>query len=334
MRFGGDAVRVKANRPPVFSGPFAKQLYAFIAHKQALGYKYYTVAESLTMFDAYSESLGVDGSELTKGTVTAWVEKRPDEKPQTQCGRISSIREFAKYLNSLGVPAYIPPNGTGARVQKYTPYIFTHAEVSKIFAATDRQSVFPQYPHSHLTTPAIVRLLYGTGIRVSEALALRIKDVNLEDGHIKVIDSKFGKDRLVPLSVSLTEYLRGYTENVKPTTVFFPNRDGGQLTANGMYARFRRILWDSGISHGGRGSGPRLHDLRHTFSAHTIAHMVAQGLDLYVALPILAAYLGHEKISTTNQYVRLTAEVFPEVISIMEQKTGFVFPVIGGRDEE
>ena len=327
-------MRVKANKPPVFSGPFAEKLYAFIAHKQALGYKYYTVAESLTMFDAFSESLGADGGELTKEIVVAWIEKRPDEKPQTQIRRISSIREFARYLNSFGIIAYSPPNGIGARVQKYTPYIFTHAEVSKIFAATDRQRVFPQYPHSHLTTPAIIRLLYGTGIRISEALALRVNDVNLEDGHIKVIDSKFSKDRLVPLSRSLTEYLRGYVGRIKPTGAFFPNRDGGHLSANGMYARFRRILLDSGISHGGRGCGPRLHDLRHTFSAHTIAHMVAQGLDLYVALPILAAYLGHEKISTTNQYVRLTAEVFPEVISIMEQKTGFVFPVIGGRDEE
>jgi len=66
-------VRVKANKPPVFSGPFADQLYAFIAHKQALGYKYYTVAESLTMFDASSKSLGVDGCELTKEIVTAWI---------------------------------------------------------------------------------------------------------------------------------------------------------------------------------------------------------------------------------------------------------------------
>ncbi len=281
------------------------------------------------MFDAFSDSLGVDGSELTKEAVTAWIEKRVDEKPQTQAGRISVIREFGRYLNSLGTAAYMPPDRTGARVQRYIPYIFTHDEIARIFSVTDRQHVFPQYPHSHLTTPAIIRLLYGTGVRVSEALALHTKDVSLDNGFIKVIDSKFGKDRLVPLSASLAEYLWNYTKTVRPVDVFFPNRNGGNLTANGMYARFRHILWDSGISHGGRGHGPRLHDLRHTFSAHAIAQMVAQGLDLYVALPILAAYLGHKKISTTNQYVRLTAEVFPDVVGIMEQKIGFVFPEVG-----
>lgn len=327
-------MRVRENKPPQFSGPFAAELYAFIAYKQALGYKYYTVAEILTMFDTFSKSHGASGDALTKELVTAWIEKRLDEKPQTQAGRITAIREFGNYLDSIGVTAYTPPKGTGAKVQRYTPYIFTHAEISRLFAAADSQRVFPQYPQSHLTTPAIIRILYGTGVRISEALALRMSDVNLRTGVIKVIDSKFGKDRLVPLSGSLVEYLSGYAEEVETTDIFFPNRDGGKLSVNGMYSRFRHLLWESGISHGGRGNGPRLHDVRHTFSAHAIGQMVKQGLDLYVALPILAAYLGHEKLSTTNQYVRLTQEAFPDVICAVQEKCGFVFPEIGASNEK
>ena len=327
-------MRVKVNKPPQFSGPFAPRLYAFIAYKQAIGYKYYTVAENLTMFDAFSRSLGPGGDSLSKEIVDSWIEKRPGEKPQTQAGRISAIREFGRYLDSIGVYAYTPPKGTGARVQRYTPYIFTHSEISKLLNAADNQRVFPQYKQSHLITPAIFRLLYGTGIRISEALTLKIKDIDFGAGVIKVIDSKFGKDRLIPLSVSLADYLRSYAQKAKPTDLFFPNRHGGKLSVNGVYARFRHLLWESGISHGGRGSGPRLHDLRHTFSAHSISHMINQGIDLYVALPILAKYLGHEKLSTTNQYVRLTTEAYPDVIAAVEEKCGFVFPEIGADYEK
>lgn len=327
-------MRVKANKPPQFFGAFAAHLYAFIEYKQALGFKYYTVAENLTMFDAFSISAGANGDTLSKEIVEKWIEKDPSEKPQTQSGRITAMRGFGKYLDSIGVPAYILPPGTGARVQRYMPYIFTHSEIQRMFAAADKQRIVPQYPQSHLTAPAIIRLLYGTGIRISEALALQTSDVNFNTGVVKIIDSKFGKDRLIPLSSTLASYLADYYQKVKPAHIFLPNNKGGRLTANGMYAMFRRILWESGISHGGRGSGPRLHDLRHTFSAHSIAQMVKQGVDLYVALPILAAYLGHAKLSTTNQYVRLTVEAFPEIISAVEEKCGFVFPRIGADDEE
>ena len=327
-------MRVKANKPPQFFGPYAVHLYAYIKYKQALGYKYYAAAESLTMFDTFSISAGANGEELSKEIVNTWIEKRFDEKPQTQSGRITTIRGFGKYLDSIGVCAYTPPPGTGAKVQRYIPYIFTHSEISRLFAAADNQRIVKQYPQSHLITPAIIRLLYGTGLRVSEALTLQTTDVNFKAGVIKVVDSKFGKDRLIPLSDSLLKYLSDYAQKAQPTNIFFPNRKGGKLTTTGIYGMFRRVLWESGISHGGRGNGPRLHDLRHTFSAHSIAQMVAQGADLYVALPILAAYLGHEKLSTTNQYVRLTAETFPEIIKTVEEDCGFVFPKIGVADEE
>jgi integrase len=278
--------------------------------------------------------IAANGDALSKEIVDKWIAKNPDEKPQTQIGRITAIREFGKYLDSIGVSAYTPPPRTGARVQRYIPYIFTHSEIQKLFAAADNYRISRQYPQSHLIAPAIIRLLYGTGIRISEALALQTTDVNYRAGVIKIIDSKFGKDRLIPLSASLTDYLMDYAQKAKPTNIFFPNRKGGKLTTNGMYAMFRRILWASGISHGGRGNGPRLHDLRHTFSAHSIAQMVKQEIDLYVALPILAKYLGHEKLSTTNQYVRLTAEAFPEIIKSVEEKCGFIFPKIGVDNEE
>ena len=65
---------------------------------------------------------------------------------------------------------------------------------------------------------------------------------------------------------------------------------------------------ESGISHGGKGRGPRLHDLRHTFAVHSVNQMVRQGVYLYRSLPILSIYLGHASVQATERYVRLTEE--------------------------
>ena len=322
-------MRVNDKKPAVFIGPLANLLDKFIAHKQSLGYKYHTGAEALTIFDAYSVEQDAPPDTLGKRLVEGWVKKRDGETANTQQTRITVIRQFAIFMRDLGFNAYVLPYRRGLQPKSYAPYVFTRVEIEAILTSADNQPVFGQYPQSHITTPALLRLLYGCGLRVSEALKLKISDVNLDEGIIKVIDSKFGRDRLIPLSESLTLYLRHYAELMRfgdSTEYFFPNRRGGMLTPSGAYSRFRALLWQSGISHGGRGKGPRLHDLRHTFSVHSLAGMVAQGMDIYCALPVLATYLGHEKLSTTGQYVRLTAEMYPEVISAVEKSCGMIFP--------
>lgn len=334
MCIGSEHMRVNENKPPIFEGAFAKDLYDFIAYKQALGYKYYAVAENLTMFDSFSLDYGSDDNKLSKSIVNAWIEKRKGEQPQTQVMRISAIREFGKFLQSKDVDAYVVPLKTGAKPQKYIPYIFTHAEIAKIFSTSDAQCHVLAFPNSHLSNAAILRVLYGTGMRISEVLALKVSDIDIETGIIKVTDTKFGKNRLIPISDSLKRELLDYLDKTNPTDILFPNRKNSYKSKTSVYGKFRRILLECGISHGGRGKGPRLHDLRHTFSVHSIAQMTSNGMDLYVALPILATYLGHSKISTTNQYVRLTAEFYPEIIKNMENTCGFVFPTIEVANDE
>lgn len=328
-------MRVTDKKPPVFSGPFSDSLGKFIAHKRSLGYSYHAVAETLTMFDVFSAAQGSRPEHLSKELVEQWIQKRPGEAASTQQGRISSMRQFAIFMRDLGYPAHVLPPVRGAKPKVYAPYIFTHSEIASIIKSADNQPVFPQYPRSHVITPTLIRLLYGCGLRISEAIKLKIFDVNLTDGVVRVNDSKFERSRLVPLSSSLTQYLRRYAGEMQFKAAgdgyFFPNRKGGMMSKNGFYARFRELLRASGISHGGRGKGPQLHDLRHTFSVHSIAGMVSHGVDIYCALPVLATYLGHEKLSTTGQYVRLTAEVYPEVLATVEKNCGGIFPeeVIG-----
>lgn len=106
------------------------------------------------------------------------------------------------------------------------------------------------------------------------------------------------------------------------------NKNGSPLTHDNVYKRFRELLWMAGISHGGKGKGPRLHDLRHTFCVHTLAHQVREGVDLYCALPVLSAYLGHTSVAATQHYLRLTAEAYPDLIQSVSNVCAYIFPEV------
>ena len=95
---------------------------------------------------------------------------------------------------------------------------------------------------------------------------------------------------------------------------FFPNAMGECYSPRTFYDKFRQILWQAGISHQGKGKGPRVHDLRHTFAVHSLQQNIEMGKDIYTSLTCLMVYLGHSKISSTEYYLRLTAEVFPDFL--------------------
>lgn len=124
----------------------------------------------------------------------------------------------------------------------------------------------------HLALPVIFRILYGCGLRVSEVVGLRYKDVNLEDGILTIRKAKTDRDRYIPLSDSVKEACISYADKIwweKDSDFFFPAPDKTMLSPMTVYQRYRRYLEVAGISHGGKGQGPRLHDIRHPYVKHT-----------------------------------------------------------------
>jgi integrase/recombinase XerD len=179
--------------------------------------------------------------------------------------------------------------------------------------------------------PALVRLLYATGLRISEALSLKERDIQLDDRVFIVRDSKNGQERLIPVSLSLTEVLMEYLSYKrrlplkKPASDYlFINLCGRNCNRDNIDRWFKKILKSAGISHNRQ--GPRLHDLRHTFSVHSLATMAEQGIDLYCSLPTLSTYLGHQSLEATDAYVRLTAEMYPGLIKDVDLICLNVFP--------
>jgi integrase/recombinase XerD len=158
----------------------------------------------------------------------------------------------------------------------------------------------------------------------------RYQNVDLKNGILTVREAKNGWDRLIPLSQSLMELCREYRSNVIPWATdedfFFMAPDRTILSPNTVYGRFRRILWEGGIPYGGKGNGPRLHDLRHTFAVHTLQKWVESGEDLTAMLPVLSEFLGHRSFGATSRYLRLTAEVYPDLVRQVEQTCAYVIP--------
>lgn len=316
-----------------YKGGLRNACEGFIKEKRALGYKYDTEARALSVFTDFAMSFELPENTITKEVVQAWIAKKPMDSDRSRYGRFSLISQFTRYMVRVGYVAYVPKRDEiGKQYRKYTPYIFSHEEIQAFFTAADSMTCSPKSgaPRRHLIMPLMFRMLYCCGLRVSEAANLLSKDVDLDTGILTIRESKFGKSRYVPMSAELTTVCAGYamTRLVGKSDAdwFFAAPDGGHYSTKAIYSVFRELLWQARISHGGRGKGPRLHDFRHTFCVHCLQRWVAQGADPATVLPRLSAYVGHNDFGATEHYLRMTAEAYPEISRLMQEKYSYVIP--------
>lgn len=316
--------------PIRMTGVFAELADAFIEFKQAQGYKYYSEAKIFSRFCRFSEKYHLKSPALTRELIVDWTSLREGEARKNRLHRISCVRQFGKYLKQLGYEVCVMPSQSRWDTGSFTPYIFTHEEIAKLFQAADHVRPIPQSRNIHKILPVVIRLLYGCGLRVSEAVGLRCRDVDLKNGILTIRETKNGRDRLIPLSKSLLGLCREYRNDVIPWATdedfFFMAPDRTILSPNTVYGRFRRILWEGGIPYKGKGNGPRLHDLRHTFAVHTLQNWVKRGEDLTAMLPVLSEFMGHKSFGATSRYLRLTAEVYPDLVRQVEQTCAYAIP--------
>ena len=327
-------IKKDAVKQYIYSGVLSHLCESFVTEKRAIGYNFNKGAQVLSAFSRFTQSFDLPDDTLTEEVVKAWNTRRTTENKANQFHRYYLVRQFAEYMARLGYKAYIPlPEEVGRMQESFIPYIFTHTEIKKFFTEADKlkHNLRSIAPRRHLVMPVIFRILYCCGLRVSEATRLLGEDVDLKNGVLSVRDSKFGKSRYIPMSDELTAVCRVYekTRLVAPMGSddwFFAAPDGGRYSEREIYHVFREVLWNAGISHGGKGNGPRLHDFRHTFSVHCLQKWVVSGAELTNAIPRLSAYLGHDGFAVTEKYLRMTAEVYPEVSALMQEQFGYIIP--------
>ena len=316
-----------------FKSALSAPIKGYIAEKQAVGYAFKNGAELLKRFDSYVHSHCLTGIILSKQLVMEWTARKPNETISTQCGRISLLRGLAEYMNRVGYSAYVYPKAM-VSINRYTyiPYIFSNNEVKRIFEVCDHYPSTSCAPNRHLILPLLLRMLYGCGLRISEAVQLTLRDVDLNEGSLYIHNAKFNKERILPISDSLKERCREYLKTVKlvmyGNPYFFPSPYGGHYSESTLYKLFRDVLWKARISHLGRGKGPRIHDFRHTFAVHCLKKWVLDGKDLNNSLPYLSAYMGHEDLRGSQRYLRLTADLYPEITSKVEETCSYIIPEV------
>ena len=316
-----------------FASVFADTIQNFIIEKRGMGLSYDAVVEALREFDRFALSKKHMELNLTKELMESWATDNPNHKARTTRHKLIMIRELARYMQRIGLPAYANFQLPKTKYN-YVPYIFSDDELKLLFEQADSYTPLAIGSRKHLVVPMFLRLLYYCGLRTSDVIGLLIKDVNLKDGTLHIRHGKFDRERFVPMSTSLTEYCRTYMKSAHPVPhpedVFLPNVKNQAFTNGGFYPTFRKLLWNAGISHGGSGHGPRVHDLRHTFAVHKLREWVQEGRDMQVMLPYLSAYLGHKSLTETETYLRLTPELFPAVTNRMEKEFGDLIPELGG----
>ena len=322
----------------IYIGPFKNHLQNHIELKQALGYKYDTEARHLQCFDQFTLKNYPNATALTKEMVFEWCSKRTYEAQANQLSRASIIRQFGKYLDSIGLKAYIIPNGYYPSEKKYIPYIYTADELARFFAETDKCQYCCECPYRHLIMPIIFRMIYTCGLRLSEARLLKVADVDLENGVLTINKSKNDKSRLVPMSEPLTERCRVFSKTVHSCSVgedyYFPSHQGKPMTIGNIYHNFRKFLWRAKISHRGKGRGPRIHDFRRCYAVHCLKKWAEQEKDLTAYLPVLKTYMGHDSFAETAYYLHLTMDMFPDITRKLELKYPGIIPELkGGADE-
>ena len=314
-----------------FVGEFKEMLEDFIKQKRNLGYKYVVERDRLRRFSEYTINYGIENKYLSKELVLGWTARRKNESVKTWLHRSGDLRQFALYLQSQGYKAFLLEKNHKVRRVEYIPYIFTHEEIESFFQAVD--SISPSTKsNSHEIYPLLFRLLYCCGFRISEICHLKISDVDFDSGVLFIRGSKFNKDRLVPVSIPLAnmviDYHALFNKNIPSENYFFRNKKGRPITRDRVYKVYRQLLWKARIPHGGRGKGPRLHDVRHSFCVHTLASQVKDGVDLYVTLPILSVYVGHNSVRATQFYLRLTVEAYPDLIKKVSRTCAYVIPEV------
>lgn len=309
----------------IFGSPLAERFQAFLQFKRSLGHSYQRAEYTLHSFDRFvqqhtSSHQAIDLQHL----ILEWLGSVKGRKPVSVTNELGVLREFCHYLRRSDPTVVIPgrdwaPQSTESQ---FLPYVFSGEQI-RILLRLARKISGP--PFRARTIRTLILSLYCTGLRIGEAIRLKVRDVDLKQSTFLVCDSK-RKTRWVPFREDLTTVLQDYRDErdllapTAPECAFFVRPDGATLSVNAASSALRRLLRRSGMKPPKGRIGPRPYDFRHTYAVHRLTSWYREGIDIHSQLPLLSAYMGHNDLSGTEKYLTATPELLEIAASRFEMR--------------
>ena len=267
--------------------------------RESLGYSRATYSHYIPEFIHYCAQQYPDSSQISREMFEGWILHRIFPSNRTFDEALSKIRAFTKYLVSAGKQAFIPDERYHKPYQKYIPYILSDAELSDLFCSIDNAVPDKCAPKKEYILPVLFRMMYCCGMRPTEPIRLRCRDISLETGEIFLRQTKNCKDRRIVMSEDLLRLCRIYDFQMGQREYFFEHWKGGPLNPKWMLVQFHRCFESDRHPERKRA---RPYDLRHTFATHILMGWVDGKRDIMSLLPFLSAYMGHADIRDTLYY--------------------------------
>jgi len=294
----------------------------------------------LANFDRYVSECVVIDKRVSENLVNGWISRlREKNHSRTVSDKVSCLRGFLEYLRYSGVQVFMPRRPKWS--EDYIPYIFSDSEMADIFRAADNAALKTTGSTvCEFELPMLLRLLYGCGLRLGEALSLIVGDVDFKCGTLLIRKAKNNKQRIAPmhetLSKMLTQYCAAMTIIEKPEALLFPGvKSDKSLSKTGVNLKFRNILKAIGVYAAPEKPGRRgqcVHCLRHLFAVKSFAQVERNGRPTTDSVPYLSVYLGHYDMDGTEKYLKFGSDIFPEHTELFAAYSASVFSVLGGAE--
>jgi integrase/recombinase XerD len=301
------------------TGPGLREaLLQYLALRRALGFKLKTTGRLLGQFVDHIDAQGA--TTLTVTDALAWATLPVGASSTWHAIRLSMVRGFAAYLHGLDPTVAVPPADLLRHgYDRITPYLYSEADIRALLTAAG--ALRPAF--RAVTYQTLIGLLVASGIRIGEAIALDTDDLEPADGgQLLIRNTKFGKDRLVPLHPSTTRALVDYLtlrdqRHPHPRCpALLVSTVGTRLHHSNIGLVFNRLTAQARITRRSATCRPRIHDVRHSFAVATLTDWYRTGADVPALLPRLATYLGHTDPKNTFWYLSAA----PELMALAGQR--------------
>jgi integrase/recombinase XerD len=313
-------------------GAFPELFSEYVEYKRNLGYVYpHSRLYLVRRLSRFLAGRDTDERVLTKDAAEEFSRPCGVESAGSAAGRRGIARQFALFLRWKGIEAWVLPElSQPRRSRSFAPRIITAQEMARVIACADARPASRCGPQTQPVYAMLVRLLWCCGLRIGEALALRVGDVDLAHQVITVRKAKHNRTRLVPMSQSLAAHAHHYADSAglvfeDPEAWFFPSPRGGSYSPGSATAHIQGLMLEAGVTTA-TGRAPRTHDLRHSYAVACLAKMQADGVDTYVTLPLLATYMGHADIVSAEYYLRLDPSAWTTIELAMADSYADIFP--------